>query len=660
MPFARGTVNGITGLLRKAGAFVKACCCKKWKCDVSTYTCTEDPYGPYKTESECRRNCEDKKYKCNTTTYDCTEDPLGPYDTIKECEDNCKEDKYYCCGSLGSPDDRDCYGQPCDELSLASYGVYDTQEECDDECKVTHYKCDVSTYDCTEDPTGPYTDPKVCEDNCNPPPMYKCDVQNYDCTQDPLGTYDTLQECLDNCKEPKYYCCGSPGTPTDRDCYGEPCSEVGLDSIGEYDTQEECDRECQPEYYYCCRQSDGSVVCTTDCTGGTQVSGPYETSDECECDAFRCDKSTYTCVQDPDGPYKTPDECESECKRKYDCVDNGDGTKSCVEVEGGPYESSDCDKQCDPRYDCVRDLASNDVSCIEKEGGTYLSSDCNDECDKRYDCVDNGDGTKSCAETPGGSYTTSNCDDECDLRYSCVDGGGFTDCVETVGGPYADDTCGGACDDGFIASCCTDYGISVTTRKQCDNWGGTFYTDTDLALADCGCDDCWGIGGDYCMSDGVPCGEGNAALPDAKCENSGVEVAYYSSGRSEQGSWMTYFCDNGDCSPLSDLIAKNAQIIGWLDYASEYNTKPSAECCLGTATGFRYEYRVFALNCRKKQWEAAPNVMAGQNTFTQGSTIDDPTAFCNDGSRPGDPQRPDALVRDSRPTCIPPPVNPLP
>jgi hypothetical protein len=531
MPLARATVNGITGLLRKAGAFAKACCCRKWKCDTTTYTCTEDPYGTYNTLIECERNCEDKRYKCDTTSYDCTEDPLGPYSTIKECEDNCQEDKYYCCGSPGNPDDRDCYGVPCDTIGLDPFGVYDTAQECADNCKVTHYKCNVSTYDCTEDPTGPYTDPKVCQDNCNPPPLYKCDTNSYDCTQDPLGPYTNLQECLDNCKEPKYYCCGSPGNPTDRDCYGQPCDEVGLDSFGEYDTQEECDRECRPLYYYCCRQSDGSVVCTTDCTGGTQVSGPYETSDECECDAFRCDKSTYTCVQDPDGPYKTPEECASECKRRYDCIDNGDGTKSCVEVEGGKYESSDCDRQCDPRYDCVRN-SEGDVECIQQEGGAYLSSDCDNECDKRYDCVDNGDGTKSCVETPGGGYTTSNCDDECNLRYACWTGGGFTDCVEDADGPYTDSTCGGECDDGFIGACCTDYGISAVNRKQCDEWGGTFYTDTALAQADCGCD-CAGTGGQISLP--------SACTDLAVEEVCGVPQEYCRKVEGQQESYAGYF-----------------------------------------------------------------------------------------------------------------------
>ena len=670
MPFARGTVNGITGLLRKAGAFAKACCCRKYKCDTTTYTCTEDPAGTYNSLAECDRNCNDKKYKCDTTSYDCTEDPLGPYDTIKECEDNCKEEKYYCCGSLGNPDDRGCYDKPCDELGLASFGVYDTAKECDENCKEKHYKCDVSSYTCTEDPTGAYTDPKECQDNCKPPPTYKCDTNSYDCTQDPWGPYTDLQECLDNCKEPKYYCCGSPGTPSDRDCYGQPCSEVGLDSFGEYDTPEECDDNCKPLYYYCCRQSDGSVVCTTDCTGGVQVSGPYKEADECECDAFRCDKSTYTCVQDPDGPYKTPEECESECKRKYDCVDNGDGTKSCVEVEGGPYESSDCDKQCDPRYDCVRN-SEGDVECIQQEGGAYLSSDCDDECDKRYSCFDNPDGSRTCIEDNiNGGYTTSNCNNECEKKkYKCSPlGDGTYECIEDPGGEYDEPTCGGQCDAGFFGLCCTDYGISNVNRQKCAEWGGTFYTDYLLAVADCGCD-CAGTGGQVSIL-----GECTETSTTSNPDHCGQDFDYCSKTEGQQDSYAGYspvFPRDDPAGLLTDIVEKGAQIIGWVDGASSFANKPGdqefTQCCILGAGRFVQNVRTFALNCRRKVWEEVANIYAGAPynfDFVSGSGSTDgvngPTCLGQLILASEEPSPPQITIVPSAPTCIPPQATPLP
>ena len=594
MPFARGTVNGVTGLLRKAGSFVKACCCKKWKCDTTTSTCTEDPDGPYNTERECKQQC--KKYKCDVTTYDCTEDPLGAYDTLKECEDNCKEEKYYCCGSYGSPDDRDCYPQPCEELGLAPYGVYDTPEECDDECKVTHYKCNVTTYDCTEDPTGPYTDPKVCEDNCNPPPTYKCDVTNYDCTEDPLGPYDTLKECLDNCKEPRYYCCGSYGNPDDRDCYDQPCDELGLASYGDYGTQRECDANCKTTYYCC---------------------GSYGSPEDRDCYTQPCDELGLASY----GVYYTQKECEDECKVTYYCCgspgspdDRGCYTQPCDELGLDPF------------------------------GEYKTQQECDDGCKTYY-----------CCGSPG------NPDDRGCYTQPCGELG-----LDSYGEYKTEKECEGECKTGY---CCTDYGISSVFRKQCSDWGGTFYTDLYLAQADCGCD--CDVGRDYCLGvtdDDLDRCDGSARpdSPDGQCgpgPNSGLESEYYASGRWETGGPVALECP-GDCPPLADLRAKNARIIGWYDTAEEFSREASDECCVGKAKGTRLEYRVFALNCRKQEWEEAPNVMAVFNTFIEVNFPLDPAKFCYTATGdypPGTPSTPQAEVRyGTWPTCVPPEVNPLP
>ena len=484
MPFARGTVNGVTGLLRKAGSFVKACCCKKWKCDTTTSTCTEDPDGPYNTERECKQQC--KKYKCDVTTYDCTEDPLGAYDTLKECEDNCKEEKYYCCGSYGNPDDRDCYDQPCDELGLASYGDYGTQRECDANCKTTYYCC------------GSYGSPE--DRDCYTQPCDELGLASY-------GVYYTQKECEDECKV-TYYCCGSPGSPDDRGCYTQPCDELGLDPFGEYKTQQECDDGCKT--YYCC----GSPGNPDDRGCYTQPCG------ELGLDSY--------------GEYKTEKECEGECKTGY---------------------------------------------------------------------------------------------------------------------------------------CCTDYGISSVFRKQCSDWGGTFYTDLYLAQADCGCD--CDVGRDYCLGvtdDDLDRCDGSARpdSPDGQCgpgPNSGLESEYYASGRWETGGPVALECP-GDCPPLADLRAKNARIIGWYDTAEEFSREASDECCVGKAKGTRLEYRVFALNCRKQEWEEAPNVMAVFNTFIEVNFPLDPAKFCYTATGdypPGTPSTPQAEVRyGTWPTCVPPEVNPLP
>jgi hypothetical protein len=695
MPLAVAIVNGVRGLVKRAAGLASACCCKKWLCDPFTQTCTEDPTGPYTSEKQCNENCkryacdlnindcvEDptgpyaslaecaadciKRYKCNTDTYQCTEDPLGPYKTLKECEDNCKEDKYYCCGSPGTPEDRDCYTRPCSELGLDEFGVYDTPGECATACVAPHYACDPSTYTCYETPTGPYTDITLCEAECKP--RYNCRTSDYTCVPDPNGPYLSVLECEQYCKAPTHYCCGSPGNPDDRDCYTQPCSELGLDDFGEYDSQEECDEKCKVDYY-CCEDSEGNKFCSEDCEfdGANTVGGPYATSEECEktCDPkkYKCEtdsEGNKTCVESPDGEYDTSD-CDGQCKpKRYSCKVLEDGSKMCVEDAEGFYETDDCDGDCPKaKYSC-RDNGDGTSTCVEDPNGGYDDDACGGECDKKaYACVYSDEGIGDCVEAVGGEYDDDTCGGTCDKTYDCVpQPDGSTLCQEQRGGAFTEPTCGGGCDDNAFGACCTDYGLSSATRKQCRDWGGDFYTDYPTAVAACPCD-CLPIGGSYCETNGLPCGL--PIPPDSRCEGAlaGIDgFEDYLSRQENYGGDPVASCFGIGCEPLAELLAKNALLTGWVDYANVTVTESSDDCCFGRSNSTTYKYRVFAYNCKKKEWEDAPNVLS-QFDNTQVSRPD-PTDKCINGTPLPRPPIPDSTPRAGRPVCLAPAPNPLP
>ena len=747
MPLARNA----SGLLRRAAGFVASCCCTKWLCNPATQDCTQDPSGPYTSEKECNEKC--KRYSCDTSSYTCVPDPAGPYENLAECAAVCTPDKYYCCGS--SPDDRDCYTQECEYLGLNPYGVYDTPEECDEKCKVTHYKCDTSTYDCTEDPAGPYTD---------------------------------LQVCKDNCEDTQYYCCQDATGA--RSCYPDECPS-GTTTVGVYTDENDCDSQCS--IYYVCAQKtpypvDGyECVAFSDAIDPSLILNQYETPDcdgECPPDPvyFCCkddagvkDCYKYGCPPDQTedgGPYSTPRECSSECGVKYYCCEDSDGNKTCRDDAceyygenevGGPYDTKDlCEPECEKYYCCEDsngerncykgncpagteekggpyddDVACKEAACAKVywyctapdkcesgDSGPYDSEDaCLDgaaeDCKEAYTCQDNGDGTKTCVEDPSGEYGTDDCGGNCDKpkKYACVD----DQCVPDDNGPYDEDTCGGNCvkpecvvdsdcgcdapdtyfeghgccqdgqvpkpgtnqcwEDGrpgtetslvatgeccngqcvelCIGGCCTEYGLSYVSRKKCKEWGGTFHEPGEVFDTTCGCD-CAGFGGEYCFTAGVPCG--NPIATDSQCgpgPNSGFTAEYLSFRREEQGLFTPVNCCNGDCTPLQDLRDKGATITGWVDYCAESVTEASSECCLGTSNGYAYRYRTFVLNCRKKEWEEAPNVMA---CFDQSfGNRPDEAAECIGGFAQPRPEIPSSIPRDGKPTCIPRVAqNPLP
>lgn len=234
-------------------------------------------------------------------------------------------------------------------------------------------------------------------------------------------------------------------------------------------------------------------------------------------------------------------------------------------------------------------------------------------------------------------------------KYGCRDG----KCVRMTGGPYDDPTCGGNCD--TVGPCCTEYGLSYVKRSQCAAWQGTFYEPGEDFDPTCGCD-CT-IGGEYCITDSVPCGDPRTDAP-THCGPSpinGYEYDYYALTIWNQGyAQAGIFCENNDCSPLNGFLAKGARITGWLDYASATNQEASSECCAGYATVHRYRYRVFVLNCKTKQWEEAPNVMAFANYDSQ---YNSDGAACHTGPAPVPPY-PEAGIQLGNPTCVA--ANPLP
>jgi hypothetical protein len=589
--------------------------------------------GPYSTMKECEDSCK-KKYKCDTTSYDCTEDPDGPYDTLKDCEDNCKPNKHYCCGSLASPEDRYCYDRPCDELGLAEYGVYDTAEECNTQCKAPHYKCNTTTYDCTEDPLGPYTSLKECEDQCKQ--RYNCRESDYTCVPDENGPYLSEEECKKYCKATKYYCCGSAASPEDRSCYDRPCSELGLVSYGEYDDEDSCKTACKVEYF-CCKDSDGAQSCYEGaCPAGTELVG---------------------------GPYANDTACGTVCKPKtYACREMGDGTKSCVEDPDGPYTTPDCNGDCDPaRYAC-KDNGDGTSSCVQDKNGPYSDDACNGDCDKKkkYSCVTNPDGSKTCIEDPNGAYEDDTCGGDClPKKYKCspLPDGSF-ECIESPDGIYDEPTCGGQCDAGFFGLCCTDYGLSSASRKQCQDWGGKFYTDADAAAAGCPCD--CDVGGGYCEQNGIPCANG-FPQNDSRCEGvlAGTDgFEDYIARLDSYNGGPVAPCFGGDCTALNDLIAKGAKLTGWLDTHSVSLMEMSEDCCPGRSYATATKYRVFAYNCKKKEWEEAPNVLAQYDNSQSNGTQPGETCL---GFYPAPvPPIPVASPREGAPVCVPKAANPLP
>jgi hypothetical protein len=763
-------------------------------CNPATQDCTQDPSGPYTSEKECNEKC--KRYSCDTSSYTCVPDPAGPYENLAECAAVCTPDKYYCCGPASDPDDRDCYSTPCG-VGYVQYGVYDTPEECDDKCKVTHYKCNTDTYDCTEDPTGPYTDLQVCKDNCKDTQYYCCEDADgvKTCRQEGCEFYGENQvggpyiddiECADDCKT-LYYCCQD--ATGERSCHPGRCPN-GTTTVGVYTDETDCDSQC-PVYYVCAQKTpypvDGyECVAFSDAIDPSLILNQYETPDcdgECPPDPvyFCCedasgDKDCYKYGCPPDqteagGPYSTPRECSTDCGVKYYCCEDSDGNKTCRDDEceyygenevGGPYDTKDlCEPECEKYYCCEDsngerncykgncpagteekggpyddDVACKEAACAKVywyctapdacesgDSGPYDSEDaCLDgapeDCKEAYTCQDNGDGTKTCVQDPDGEYDTDDCGGNCDKpkKYACVD----DQCVPDDNGPYDEDTCGGNCvkpecvvdsdcgcdapdtyfeghgccqdgqvpkpgtnqcwEDGrpgtetslvatgeccngqcvelCIGGCCTEYGLSYVSRKQCKEWGGTFYEPGEAFDTTCGCD-CAGIGGTYCVANGVPCGQQRPDAP-THCGPSplnGFESDYYTFDRVEQGGTLDYFCENNDCSPLDDLRAKGARLTGWSDYVSETNSEANSECCIGFSTVTRFRYRMFALNCRKKEWEEAPNVMAFANSDSQGSNLG---AACTTGPAPA-AEPPTAPLRFGRPTCIPRVAeNPLP
>ena len=675
-----GLVRNADGLLRKSAGFIKTCCCKKWLCDPFTQICTEDPSGPYTSEKQCNENCQrydcdpntgqcvatptgpyanlaeclvvcEKKYKCDTNNYNCTEDPLGPYATLKECEDNCKEPKHYCCGSPGNPDDRDCYDEPCEDVGLDEFGVYDTPEECEDKCKAPHYACDPTTYTCYETPTGGYTDINLCNAECKP--RYTCRTSDYTCIPDPNGPYESVAECEQYCKDTTYYCCGSPGNPDDRDCYTQPCSELGLDAFGEHETQEKCDEACKIDYY-CCEDSEGKRFCSEDCEfdGANTIGGPYPSAEECDkaCSppkTYACrEKSdgSKECVEDVFGTYDD-DTCGGECDppKKYSCRDNGDGTSTCVEDENGTYDDNECGGDCDKAaYTCVySDEGIGD--CVEAVGGEYGDDTCGGECDppKKYSCQ-NG----SCVEDPSGGYGEATCGGECEKpkKYSCQNG----DCVEDPNGAYDEDTCGGSCDPNTFGVCCTDYGPKGATRQECDDLGGTFYLDAQAAEADCSCD-CQ-VGGEYAddsIADLVPCDASADGGLNFFPGQSPSDIRYY-------GGFLNL---GGYTSPAMQAFIDRGAVAfaGWFDAVQAVVREYSNLCCPGSSSYSGFRIKTFVLNCRKKEWEEVE-----VQSYDKVSSPQQPADCLGTGTPAPIPPVPEREVKDGKPTCVPRALNPLP
>jgi hypothetical protein len=417
-------------------------------------------------------------------------DPAGPYENLAECAAVCTPDKYYCCGS--SPDDRDCYTQECEYLGLNPYGVYDTPEECDEKCKVTHYKCDTSTYDCTEDPAGPYTDLQVCKDNCEDTQYYCCEDADgvKTCRQGGCEAFGENQvggpyiddiECADDCKT-LYYCCQD--ATGERSCHPGRCPN-GTTTVGVYTDETDCDSQC-PVYYVCAQKTpypvDGyECVAFSDAIDPSLILNQYETPDcdgECPPDPvyFCCedasgDKDCYKYGCPPDrteagGPYSTPRECSTDCGVKYYCCEDSDGNKTCRDDEceyygenevGGPYDTKDlCEPECEKYYCCEDSNGERNCykgSCppgTEEKGGPYDDDVACKEaaCAKVYwYCVS----TDKCDSSDSGPYESEDAcldgaPEDCKTKYSCVtDDDGKTFCVESPDGEYDEDTCGGNC-----------------------------------------------------------------------------------------------------------------------------------------------------------------------------------------------------------------------
>jgi hypothetical protein len=335
-------------------------------------------------------------------------------------------------------------------------------------------------------------------------------------------------------------------------------------------------------------------------------------------------------VQDKDGPY-SDDTCGGDCekKKKYSCVQQPDGSVLCAEAPNGEYEDDACGGNC---------------------------------AKKKYSCITNPDGSKTCVPDPNGIYEDDTCGGDCkQKKYKCSPlPDGTLECIESPDGTYDEPTCGGQCDAGFFGLCCTDYGLSAVTRKQCQEWGGTFYTDPDAAAAGCPCD-CAPIGGDYCDQNGTPCTVGGPP-PDSRCEG----VLAGTDGFEDYLSRLDYYygqllqpaCFGADCDDLRELIQKGAKIVGWIDFHSVALTELSEDCCPGRSYAEALKYQVFAYNCRKKEWEDAPNVLAKYDTEQSYGTPEG--SLCLGVYPAPSPPIPVASPRKGRPVCLAPPPNPLP
>jgi hypothetical protein len=539
-----------------------------------------------------------------------------------------------------------------------------------------------------------------CDGECPPDPVYFCcedttgdkDCYKYGCPPDRVevgGPYSTPRECSIDCGV-KYYCCeDSDGNKTCRD---DECEYYGENTVGgPYDTKDLCEPEC--EKYYCCEDSNGERNCYKGtCPAGTEEKGgPYD--DDVACKEAACAKVYWYCTA-PDkcessdsGPYDTEDACldgaPEDCKEAYACQDNGDGTKTCVQDPNGEYDTDDCGGECEKpkKYSCVNG------DCVLDPNGGYDDPNCDGACTKqKYACVggvcvpdDNGPYDE---DTCGGNCVKPECvvdaDCGCDAPdtwfegFGCCQDGqvpkpGTNQCWED-GRPGTEtslvatgECCNGQCVELCIGGCCTEYGLSYVSRKQCKEWGGTFHAPGEVFDTTCGCD-CAGTGG-------------QVSIPSActklstwtRCDD--VEGEYCSEESGQQESYAGYspqFPQDDPAGLLDTIREKGAQIIGWVDIGSSFAQKPGDQeqtrCCLISGSRNKMKYRTFALNCRQKKWEEVANILAQYDsegvggTGGTGATCNGQTILASENPIP-----PAVNFVASAPTCIPPAAaNPLP
>jgi len=417
-------------------------------------------------------------------------------------------------------------------------------------CCCTKWLCNPATQDCTQDPSGPYTSEKECNEKCK---RYSCDTSSYTCVPDPAGPYENLAECAAICKPDKYYCCGPASDPDDRDCYNAPCGG-GFDQYGVYDTPEECDDKCKLTHYI-------------------------------------CDTSTYTCTEDPTGPYTDPQECADNCKdTQYYCCEDASGVKTCRQggceaygenQVGGPYiDDIECADDCKTLYYCCRD-ASGARSCYPNQCpsgtttvGVYTDeTECNDKCPVYYVCVQKTpypvDGYECVAFNDAidpslilDSYETPDCDGQCPpdpVYFCCEDASGDKDCYKygcppdrtEAGGPYSTPReCSTDC--GVKYYCCEDSEGNKTCRDdECEYYGenevGGPYDTKDLCEPECEkyycCED--SSGERNCYKGNCPPGTEEKGGPyddDVACKEAACAKVYWYCASTDK-------CESSDSGP---------------------------------------------------------------------------------------------------------------